>query len=73
MRERLEEHQSDATNPSKSSHIRNHARAEHQEHMAEILEMFNMRLVKPARSALSRQVREAVGIQVDSSHCFLNS
>ena len=41
--------------------------------MAEVLGSFVMRKVKTCKTALSRQVREAVEISQDHSHCLLNS
>ena len=40
--------------------------------MHNILKSFVMRGIKSCNSALSRQVREAVEISRDSSHCLLN-
>ena len=38
-----------------------------------VLKVFNIRKLKSATSALSRQIMEAVEIAEDSSHCFLNN
>ena len=66
MYERGQEHAEDAKNPSKLSHMRDHVEQCHQE-LSEVLQrdpgkIFSMQLIKPARSALSRQLREAVEI-----------
>ena len=55
------------------SHIREHV-AEYYPHMLHnMLEMFRMTVIKPAKSALQRHVREAVEIARDRSHLLLDS
>ena len=60
------EHVAYISNPGKVSHIREHIHAEHPELIPKLSEapntLFSMQLIKPTRSALSRQIREAVEI-----------
>ena len=71
--ERNAEHQADALNPSKKSHIRDHVAEYHPNMLHNMLETFKISVIKPARSALQRQVREAVEIARDRSYLLLNS
>ena len=54
-----------------SSHIRDHMATHHPDRVADVLDSFNIRRIKSAPSALSRQIREAVDISQDASHCLL--
>ena len=69
--ERNIEHQQDIWDKEKTSHIRDHVRLKHQENMERVMEVFNMKPLKNRHSALSRQVREAVEISMDSSNYIL--
>lgn len=68
--ERGLEHATDCRDLSKLSHMRDHVQNSHQELLGQLLrspaELFSMQLIKPARSALSRQIREAVEIAKNS-------
>ena len=72
MVERTAEHQRNALGLSKR-HMKDHTRTHHPNSMDKGVESFTMHAIKPCRSALSRQVREAVEISQDSFHCLLNS
>ena len=65
------EHVTDVSNPAKVSHIRDHITAEHPELIPQLTKaphtLFTMQLLYPARSALSRQIREAVEIGVNTT------
>ena len=65
------EHVADVSNLGKISHIRDHIQAEHPELIHRLLEapntLFSMQLIKPARTALSRQIREAVEISANTT------
>ena len=56
-----------------SSHMRDHMASHHPDRVADVLDSFNIGRIKSAPSALSRQIREAVEISQDKSHCLLNS
>ena len=71
--ERNLEHQADALNPAKKSHIRDHVTTHHPQMLQNMLEVFSITVIKPTRSALQRQVREAVEIARDRSYILLNS
>ena len=60
--ERGLEHQEDAVNPSKKSHMRQHMVESHPDEVSRVLDVFEMRVIKTARSALARQLREVVQI-----------
>ena len=60
--ERNEEHQSDALNPSQLSHMRDHMAINPPEELKDVITSFTMSKLKSCKSALSRQVREAVEI-----------
>ena len=62
MAERSCEHQADALTQNKNSHMRSHMLAEHPSKLSEVLSSYRMDIKKKARSALERQVREAVEI-----------
>ena len=62
MLERSLEHQRDALNTAKTSHIRTHVRDEHPKKLTEVLDVFRMNILKRVTSPLERQVREAVEI-----------
>ena len=70
---RSSEHQQDCFDSNKPSHMRLHMGQEHPEAMSAVLDSFQMVKIKACASALSRQVREAVEIAEDRSHCLLNS
>ena len=59
--ERGKEHQSDALSSSKNSHWREHAK-EHTDFEGPLTEMFSIQPIKTCRSALARQLREAIEI-----------
>ena len=70
--EREAKHQQDATNISSNIHMRDHVALMHPEQLSKVLVSFTMTKLKSCRSALSRQVREAVEIAKDHNHCLLN-
>ena len=77
MWERGAEHTQDSLNLSKNSHMRDHMMSSHQDLLEEMLKgakLFTMQIIKPARSALSRQIREAVEIASNNTRgIILNS
>ena len=70
--ERNGEHMEDAVNPDKASQMRTHLLEDHPEHLRDIHKVFTMGKIKSCSSVLQRQVREAVEIARDKSHCLLN-
>ena len=60
--ERGKEHTSDATTLAKKSHWRDHAKEQHQDYKGPISSMFTIQPLKNCRSALARQLREAIEI-----------
>lgn len=71
--ERNANHQQDALNPTKRSHIREHVTQAHPHMLHNMLDVFRISVISSAKSALSRQVREAVEIMRDRSHLLLNN
>ena len=67
------EHQQDALNPTKNSHIREHVLINHPHLLPNMLDIFSISVIKPTRSALQRQIREAVEIARDRSYLLLNN
>ena len=69
------EHHRDALSKTqgKTSHMRTHLVGSHPGDLAEILSAFRMDIVKPASSALERQVREVVEISKAPEISLLNS
>ena len=72
MWERNENHQVDALNPDKLSHMRSHMAEHHLGELQGVLDAFGMKKIKACSSALSRQIREALEIASDDSHNLLN-
>lgn len=70
--ERGGDHQNDAANWNKSSHILKHILDKHEEESAEDI-VFRMRAIKFHQSAYTRHIHEAVAIQSNRSHHILNS
>ena len=77
MWERGLEHHKDSLDHTQSSHIRDHINSSHPELIGDLLggtKLFSMQLIKPTRTALSRQLREAVEISTNTTRgTLLNS
>ena len=71
--ERSGEHQQDALGNGEKSHMKQHMIAEHPGDLDRVVDFFKCTVVKNMRTALNRQVREAVEISMDGSHNLLNS
>ena len=65
------EHNKDSKDKSKGSYIRDHITSSHPDLVKELQEgtrdLFSMQLIKPARFALSRQLRKAVEIAANTT------
>ena len=70
--ERNNNHQLDALNRAKLSHMRAHMAEAHPKEMRDILDVFRMTSIKKCSSAMQRQVREALEISADSTGKLLN-
>ena len=73
MCERAKEQYEDIFNTTKVSHMREHIRSSHPQHLTNALNMFTIKVIKNCRTALNHQVREAVELAIDNSHEILNS
>ena len=61
---RVKEHLGDVLNKNKRSQIRDHLVTEHPNKLDQVEEVFNFTILKLAKSALVRQIREALEISL---------
>ena len=58
---------------SDKSHMKEQMESSHPTKLDQVVESFTMKSLKQCSSALSRQVREAIEINMDTSHSLLNA